>query len=455
MPGGPGDREVSRDGELIRPKMRSRRNESEVQPVSGKVRQERHLGSEGRIRPYGGLVGKEREVSGKKKWHSLIDKVYRVRNLEEAWQLVRENQGAPGVDRQTIEAFDARASEEILRLHFELKEDRYQPHPVRRVMIPKADGRERPLGIPTVRDRVAQQALRQVLEPIFEPKFLDVSHGFRKGRSTKTALKQVWSQIRKGDRLVVEVDFQSFFDSIDQEMVIDAVAEEVSDGRVLRLIRAFLRSGVCTTGGFEETLTGTPQGGVVSPLLANIFLHRMDAALTARGYRMVRYADDLVITCGTRREAEEVLSQVRSVSTEMRLTLHPEKTRIVHVGEGFDFLGHTTSRGFSLYAFPRQKTVVSFKDKVRSLTRRNRPLNLRSVIEDLNPVIQGWGQHFAWVHVKGLFWKLDRWITRRLRAFVAKRTRNRLGARLTDGVLFRQRGLVSLWRIYLAAPRGL
>lgn len=389
-------------------------------------------------------------MTGKRKWHSLIDKVYRTKNLEVAWEAVRANKGAPGVDQQTIEQFEARKDVELLRLHTELKEDRFRPLPVRRVMIPKPDGRERPLGIPAVRDRVVQQALRQILEPIFEPKFLDVNHGFRKGRSTKTALKQVWKQIRQGDRLIVEVDFQSFFDTIDQELVIDAVAEEVADGRILRLIRLILRSGVNTTGGFEETETGTPQGGVISPLLANVTLHRLDADLTARGYRMVRYADDLVITCETRRDAEEALDRVRSVASELRLTLHPDKTRIVHVGEGFDFLGYTLKEGHSLYAVPRRKRIESFKDKIREITRRNRPLNLRLLIPKLNDVIRGWGQHFAKAFVKGLFWKLDRWICRRIRAFIAKRTRNTVHRRLPDGVLYRDRGLVSLWRLYLA-----
>lgn len=166
---------------------------------------------------------------------------------------------------------------------------------------------------------------------------------------------------------------------------------------------------------------------------------------------MVRYADDLVITCKHRREAEEALDQVRSVASGMRLTLHPGKTRIVHVGEGFDFLGYTIKKGYSLYAIPRRKKVESFKDKIRAITRRNRPLNLRMLLGDLNPVIRGWGQHFAKASVKGLFWKLDRWICRRIRAFIAKRTRNQVGRRLPDGVLFQQRGLVSLWRLYLAA----
>ena len=386
-------------------------------------------------------------MTGKRKWHSLIDKVYSTRNLALAWDSVRANKGAPGVDRQTIDQFEVHKDQELERLHTELKEDRYRPLPVRRVMIPKPDGRERPLGVPAVRDRVVQQALRQILEPIFEALFLDVSHGFRKGRSTKTALKQVWKQIRQGDRLIVEVDFQSFFDTIDQELVIDAVAEEVADGRVLRLIRSILRSGVNTTGGFEETETGTPQGGVISPLLANITLHRLDADLTTRGYRTVRYADDLVITCGNRREAEEALDHVRSVAAGLRLTLHPDKTKIVHVGEGFDFLGYTLKKGYSLYAVPRRKKIESFKDKIREITRRNRPLNLRMLLGELNPVVRGWGQHFAKALVKSLFWKLDRWICRRIRAFIAKRTRNRVGCHLPDGVLYRERGLVSLWRL--------
>jgi group II intron reverse transcriptase/maturase len=390
-------------------------------------------------------------MTGKRKWHSLIDKVYLPRNLAAAWKSVRANKGAAGIDRQTIEQFEAREGAELERLHTELKEDRYRPLPVRRVMIPKPDGRERPLGIPAVRDRVVQQALRQVLEPIFESKFLDVSHGFRAKRSIKTALKQVWKQIRQGDRLVLEVDFQSFFDTIDQDLVIDEVAAEVADGRVLSLIRSILRSGVNATGRFEETLTGTPQGGVISPLLSNIVLHQLDVDLTARGYRMVRYADDFVITCKHRREAEEALDQVRSAASVLRLTLHPDKTRIVHVGEGFDFLGYTIKKGYSLYALPRRQKVESFKDKIREITRRNRPVNLRMVIGDLKPVIEGWGQHFARASVKGLFWKLDRWICRRVRAFIAKCTRNQVGRRLPDGVLFRERGLASLWRLYLKA----
>ena len=202
--------------------------------------------------------------------------------------------------------------------------------------------------------------------------------------------------------------------------------------------------------GGDWQSTHTPQGGVISPLLANITLHRLDADLTARGYRMVRYADDLVITCGNRREAEEALDRVRSVAAGLRLTLHPDKTKIVHIGEGFDFLGYTIKKGFSLYAVPRRKKIESFKDKIREITRRNRPLNLRMLLSELNPVVR-WGQHFAKALVKGLFWKLDRWICRRIRAFITKHTRNGLGRDLPDGVLFRERGLVSLWRLYLEA----
>jgi RNA-directed DNA polymerase len=282
-----------------------------------------------------------------RKVHSLIDKVYGRGNLDEAWQHVRENKGSAGIDGLTIAAFAEREDKLLARLHEQLRNQTYRPQPVRRVEIPKASGGGmRNLGIPSVLDRVIQQALVQKMEPIFEPLFADCSFGYRPGRSPHTAMRKVWCEINQGNLWILDADLRSYFDNIDQERLVNLIAEEISDGRVLQLIRSFLEAGVIVSGAWEPTKTGVPQGGVASPLWSNIYLTPFDQAMTKAGYRLTRFADDFVVVCGTRREAEAALAYARAFLHEkLNVSLHPEKTRIVHVARGFEFLGYKVKRG--------------------------------------------------------------------------------------------------------------
>jgi group II intron reverse transcriptase/maturase len=384
----------------------------------------------------------------KRKHHSLIDKVYAPRNLAVAWKKVRSNKGCAGIDRTSVRHFEQHAERYLRGLHEMLKADRYAPQAILRVWIPKPDGRKRPLGIPTVADRVVQQAVLNILGPIFERKFVDASHGFRPGRSTHTALRQIWKQIKGGRTWIVDADIKSYFDTIPHERLVDFVAEEVADGRVLTLVRQFLAAKVLEGVELKDVELGTPQGGVISPLLANIYLHYFDAKMAVEGRVVVRYADDFVILCRTRKEAEQALERTRIIlESELRLTVHPEKTRIVHVSEGFEFLGYLIKRGYSLYARPREKSLERFREKVRLLTRRQQPVKLSEMIRRMNQLLRGWGNYYRKAHVRTLFYKLDRWILRRVRAFIAKRWRNQGHVRYPDAALWEHHGLVRLWKL--------
>jgi RNA-directed DNA polymerase len=335
---------------------------------------------------------------------------------------------------------------------------------VKRVAIPKAGGGTRNLGIPSVIDRVVQQALVAKMTPIFEPLFADCSFGYRPGRSPHMAMRKVWREINEGNLWILDADLRSYFDKIDQERLVDLIAEEISDGRVLQLIRSFLEAGVIVDGAWEPTKTGVPQGGVASPLWSNIYLTPFDHAMTTAGYRLTRWADDFVVVCRTRQEAEAALATARAFLDEkLAVSLHPEKTRIVHVTNGFEFLGYKIGKGkglklpahkrtartnpLGLYAIPRQRSVARFKDQIRNLTRRNAPVRLRDVIEAINPVIRGWGNYYRKAHVRKLFHRMDGWIERRLRSFVAKKWRNTVWRRYPLSRLVQEFGLVRL--IYL------
>lgn len=393
-----------------------------------------------------------------RKVHSLIDKVYSHRNLGIAWEKVRANKGAGGIDGVSIERFEADKDKYLDELHRALRDDRYKPMPVRRTWIPKAGGKQRPLGIPTIKDRVVQQALLNRMGPIFERKFLPTSFGFRPGRSTYDALRRMWIKFRGGYLWTVDADIKGYFDTIPHERLIDFVAEEISDGRVLQLIRMFLKAGVME--GFEllPTPAGTPQGGVISPLLANIYLHYYDLKMREKGYEATRYADDFVVQCRTRREAEEALEETKRVIQEdLELTLHPTKTRLVHVYQGIEFLGYKVGKGkglqfkdtpkFNLYAIPAQKSVDRFKDQVRKITRRKNPSTLADVLGELNPVIRGWGNYYRKANVRRLFHRLDRWIEKRIYSFIAKRWRNAAWREYPTGRLREEYGLVSLFHL--------
>jgi len=405
----------------------------------------------------------------KRKWNSLIDKVYAPRNLQSAWEKVKSNDGAAGVDGMTVSRFDREAPKLLEALSRDLREKRYRPSPVRRAMIPKAGGGQRPLGIPTVRDRIVQQALRQILEPIFEAKFSTRSHGFRPERGCQTALAVVDHAIRFGYTWVVDADIRSFFDSVDHEKLIDAVAEEVADGRILKLIRQILKSGVQlpSVQGIEPTDTGTPQGGPVSPLLANIFLHVFDEQMVKAGYGLVRYADDWVVFAKSESEAREALEKARQIlEGDLGLVLHPEKTRVVSVASGFEFLG------FHYFIDPkigwvckevRRGSVLRFRNAIRARTprlRNQRPFKerhatfkrlrknkrLEAMIEDMNRYLSGWHGYFKMVRPRydDVFRSFDEFIRRRLRSSVTGRTGNGWWTAKITNRMWRELGLICL-----------
>ena len=330
------------------------------------------------------------------KWFSLIDKVFKPGVLFGAWERVQVNGGAPGIDNVTIEKFEARVGKYIQEISKALEMGTYCPQAVRRVYIPKGDGKQRPLGIPTVKDRIVQGALKRVLEPIFENEFSDVSFGFRPGRSQKDALRRVDGLIKAGNTWVVDADLRSYFDTIPHDRLMIKVAEKISDGRVLALIRAFLKARIMDEMKAWVPDKGTPQGGVLSPLLANIYLHDLDQLMTKNGFEMVRYADDFVILTSTKLSAEIALDLVRAWTEKNGLSLHPEKTHLGNClveGQGFDFLGYRFEAGRRQV---RKKSLDKLKDKIRALTKRNCGCSMEMVIDKLTPIrLRGYncGEH--------------------------------------------------------------
>jgi RNA-directed DNA polymerase len=356
------------------------------------------------------------------KWFSLIDKVIRPVTLEHAWQRVARNQGAAGVDGQSVERFALHAERYLTELQASLANASYRPQPVRRVEIPKADGKTRPLGIPTVKDRIVQAALKMVIEPIFEMQFRSGSYGFRPGRSCKDALREVDRLLKAGNTWVVDADLKSYFDTIPHDRLMALVEGSISDGRVLALIDGFLQQEIMSDMAHWQPTTGTPQGAVLSPLLANLYLHPLDLLMERGGYRMVRYADDFVILCASEAEAVAALRQVTAWVAANGLTLHPDKTRIGdsrRQGRGFDFLGYRFEAGCR---FVRSKSLKAFKDKVRHRTIRSRGDSLGRIIADLNPLLRGWFGYFKHARPR-LYRRLDGFIRRRLRAVLRKQER--------------------------------
>jgi RNA-directed DNA polymerase len=379
--------------------------------------------------------------SGKSKVHSLSDKVLSRQNLELAWSRVKKNRGSAGMDNVTMTVFELRKSYYLGLLHRKLRDGTYQPRPVKRVESEKSDGGVRKLGIPTVLDRVVHQALVQRMEPIFEPPFLPGSFGDRKGRSPHDAMGKIWRELQAGDSWIVAAELRSYFDSIDQSKLGDLIAAEISDGRVLNLVWTRLRAGVRQEGYGQPPLTGVPQGAVVSPLWSHSYLTPCDRYMTQAGFPLTRWADDFVIVCKSRREAEQALALAkRFLQDELDVALHPHKTRIVHVRPGCACLGDKVKRGSgyrlpahkrrsrsnpqNLDAVPKAKSVKRCQDQIRALTRRQTPLTLRDGIEQITPVIRGWGTFYRKAHVRLLCNRLDRWMERRLYAFLAKRWRN-------------------------------
>jgi group II intron reverse transcriptase/maturase len=401
--------------------------------------------------------------AGETKVHSLVDKVYKRKNLVMAWEKVKRNQGAGGIDGESLVAFEEKLDERLDRLHEEFKSDTYRPEPVRQHRIPKAGqpGKWRKLGIPTIYDRVCQQALLNRLEPIFEPVFDDASFGYRRGRSQKDALRKIWRELHEGNEWIVDADLRDFFGSVDHEKLITLVAQRIADGRVLRLIRSILEAGCVAEGRRLPTEQGTPQGGVISPLLSNVLLTPFDREMRRKGYRLTRFADDWVVTCRTRAEAQAALATATRVLVELGVVLHVKKTRIVHVRHGFEFLGYKIRRGSrplrlashqirssvrsgTLYAYPRQKSIQHFKDQIRQLTCRRAPVSTERLIQEINPILRGWGNYYCRAHVRRLFHQLDGWIVRRIWSHRFKRWRCAGWKTLPTSRLRGELGLVGL-----------
>jgi RNA-directed DNA polymerase len=350
-------------------------------------------------------------------WFSLIDKVYALPNLRAAFAQVKTNAGAAGVDQQTIEAYEDDLEANLAKLAAQLRDGHYVPQAVRRVWIPKPGSREkRPLGIPTVRDRVVQTALRNVLEPIFERDFAEHSYGFRPKRSCRDAWRRVQQLLDAGYTVVVDADLKSYFDTIPHPPLLARVATKVSDGRVLALLNAFLEQEVLSELGTTEPEAGTPQGAVISPLLSNIYLDPLDHLMAQRGWEMVRYADDFVLLCRSQVEAQQALAQVQQWTASAGLRLHPTKTQIVDATQpgGFDVLGYHFERG---YRWPRQKSQQKLKDAVRALTPRTNGQSLKLIITRLNQVLRGWFEYFKHSHPT-TYRALDGWIRMRLRSIL-------------------------------------
>ena len=393
------------------------------------------------------LTALEQGVKGGK-WFSLVDKVYALSNLRAGFKKVKANGGKAGVDHQTITMFESHLEENLERLTRSLKEGSYQPQAIKRVWIPKPGSKEkRPLGIPTVRDRVVQTALRNVLEPIFEKDFAEQSYGFRPNRGCKAALRRVTDLLASGKTWVVDADLKSYFDTIPHAPLITQVEEKVSDGVVIAMLETYLKQNVME--GMERWIPeeGTPQGAIVSPLLSNIYLDPLDHEMERQGIEMVRYADDFVILCHSKAEAEEALEKVRQWTAQAGLQLHPSKTRIVDATQkgGFDFLGYHFEGN---KRWPREKSLRKFKDTIRVKTKRNNGHGLQMIIAGVNRTMAGWFEYFKHSHYE-TFSPVDKWVRMRLRSILRRRSGRRGRGRGRDhqrwpNAFFCEHGLFSL-----------
>jgi RNA-directed DNA polymerase len=396
------------------------------------------------------LTALENGVKGGK-WFSLIDKVYRPTVLMNAWSKVRANKGAAGVDKTSIEMFETNLGKYLKELEQELKEGTYKPNAVRRVYIPKEKKKLRPLGIPTVKDRIAQQAVKATIEPIFENEFRNTSYGFRPQRGAKEAIAEVSRLIDEGYIWVVDADLQAYFDTIPHDRLLDKISKHISDGRIIQLIAQWLNQPIMEECKDWIPTQGTPQGGVISPLLANIYLHDLDKTLEDAKYKMIRYADDFVILTKSKEEAEDALRIVQKWTTENKLTLHPEKTQLGNCmveGQGFDFLGYRFEAGTR---WIKRKSIQRFRDRIREKTSKVCGKSIEQVIKEINPIIRGWGNYFKDV-TKYTLGTFDSFVRRRLRAIIAKQNKKRsFGAGWNNMKLpnqyFADKGLINLEKL--------
>jgi RNA-directed DNA polymerase len=391
------------------------------------------------------------------KWFSLMDKVSALRTLRCAWERVRRNRGAAGLDRVSVERFAGHAERYLEELSEQLRTGTYTVQGVRRVYIEKMGGGERPLGIPTVKDRVVQTALKLMLEPIFEREFRAESYGFRPGRGAKDALRQVDGLLQDGYVYVVDADLKSYFDTIPQDRLLALVARRVADGSVLKLLDQYLHQQVVEGAKHWTPIAGTPQGAVLSPLLANLYLHPMDVELGDR-YRLVRYADDFVLLCRSAAEAQSALADLRAWVTANGLILHPEKTHVGDCrqpGQGFEFLGYRFEGG---RRFVRRKSWQKIRERIRSKTRRTRGDSLSGIVAELNPILRGWYRYFQHAH-RRTFPNLDAFVRRRLRAVLCKRQKrpsqghHRAAHQRWPNRYFAEMGLFTITTVHRAACR--
>jgi RNA-directed DNA polymerase len=448
---------------MVTPKENNPPRVPEMARQGGEVK-ERWLWTEPSVWTARMLTALEKGVEGGI-WFSLIDKVWKESNLRNSYCKVADNDGAPGVDHVTVEAFERDLDANVTKLMRELREGSYEPQAIRRAYIAKPGSNEqRPLGIPIVRDRVVQGAVRHVLEPIFEKEFATHSYGFRPGLGCKDALRRVDELLKQGYVYVLDADLKSYFDTIPHDRLMSRLRAHIADGRMLQLIESFLKAGIIDGLKEWEPEAGAPQGAVLSPLLSNIYLNPLDHQMAKQGWQMVRYADDFVILCRSQAEAEQALAYIRQWCEAEGLQLHPSKTKIVNVQEeGFDFLGYhfLTTRRKRLTHWPRKKSMGKLKDSIRAKTKRANGRSLRSIIADINQTLHGWFGYFKHSY-HTTFKSVDGWIRGRLRSILRKRAGGKGRGRGTDhqkwtNAFFAKQGYFSLEVAHALAsqsPRG-